>query len=247
MKIKKEAAIGIIIVFVFLTGITGIMIHRKNRNREDLAVRVAALSGGPPSTVEGLRSAIAAYEKQIEQHVKDAAQLGVYWKILAVRLQDQGLHNEALTALERAIYFTPEDRALHYMTGVSAGFAAKNIHSFPGVDSSERDRYFALAEEGYLRAIEIDDRYLRPRYGIAVLYVFELDRPAEAIPHLLKCLELSGNDTDAMFVLGRAYYMTGAFKEAVEVYDRIIGTTKDGQKQTEARNNRQLVMERLYG
>lgn len=247
MKIKKEVVIGIIIVLAVFTGIAGITIYRKSRNREDLAVRIAALSDGPPSTIEGLRNAIAAYEKQIEQHVKDAAQLGVYWKILAVRLQDRGLHNEALDALERAIYFTPEDRALHYMTGVSAGYVAKNIHSFPGVDSSERDRYFALAEEGYLRAIEIDDRYLRPRYGVAVLYVFELDRPAEAVPHLLKYLEISGNDTDALFVLGRAYYVTGALKEALEVYDRIISITKDAQKRTEAQNNRQLVMGRLYG
>jgi tetratricopeptide (TPR) repeat protein len=247
MKIKKEAAIGIIIVLAFLTGFAGIVIHQKIKNRDDLAVRIAALSDGPPSTIEGLRNAIAAYEQQIERHVKDAAQLGVYWKILAVRLQDRGLHNEALGALERAIYFTPEDRSLHYMTGVSAGFVAKNIHSFPGVDSSEKDRYFALAEEGYLRAVEIDDRYLRPKYGIAVLYVFELDRPAEAIPHLLKYLEISGNDAEALFVLGRAYYVTGAFQEALEVYDRIISTTRDEQKRVEAQNNRQLVMGRLYG
>jgi tetratricopeptide (TPR) repeat protein len=247
MKIKKEAAIGIIIMAAAAIGLGSVVIYQRNKNRDDLASRIAALGDGPPSTIEGLRSAIAAYEQQIEQHVRDAAQLGVYWKILATRLQDRGLHNEALKALERAIYFTPEDRVLHYMTGVSAAFVAKNIHSFPGVDRAEKDRYFMLSEEGYLRAIGLDERYLRPRYGLGVLYVFELDRPADAIPHLLRGLEISRNDTDTMFVLARAYYMTGAFEEAVEIYDRIISLTKDEEKQREAQNNRQTLMGRLYG
>jgi tetratricopeptide (TPR) repeat protein len=247
MKIKKEAAIGIIVAAVAVLGFGGMTMYQRNKNRNDLAFRIAALGDGTPSTIEDLKSAIAAYEKQIEQHVKDAAQLGIYWKILAVRFQDRGLHNEALEALERAIYFTPEDRALHYMTGVSAAYVAKDIHSFPGVDRTEKDRYFALAEESYLRAIELDERYLRPRYGLAILYVFELDRPAEAVPHLLRYLEISRNDTDIMFVLARAYYMTGAFKEAVEIYDRIISVTTDEQKRKEAQNNRQAVMGRLYG
>jgi tetratricopeptide (TPR) repeat protein len=248
MKIKREVVIGLAVIFLFATVIVVLNIRRSLKGRSELAQRIAGLgNNGPPETIEGLQRAIAAYEARIEQHVKDAAQTGVYWKILAVRLQDKGLHNEALKALERALNYTPADQTLHYLTGVSAATIAKSYHNFEGRENTERDRLFALAEESYLHAIALDDRYVRPRYGIGVLYVFELDRPGDAIPHLERCLELSKNDVDAMFVLARAYYMTSAYNEAVAVYDRILSSTKDEQKRTEAQNNRQVVLGRLYG
>ena len=249
MKIKGAVS-GLLVFFVIGGGIGGLLTYQRNKNRGDLATRIFDLGprdGGVPATIEGLKTAIAAYEQQIEQHVKDAAQTGVYWKILASRLQDKGLHFEALDALERALYYYPEDAALHYMTGVSAGYAAKNVHDFPGGEAGLRDRYFGLAEEAYLRAIELDGRYLRPRFGIAVLYLFELERPAEAVPHLRAYLDISSRDVNAMFLLARAYYMTGEEEEALRLYERIIGTTRDPDKRREAENNRQLIMERRYG
>jgi tetratricopeptide (TPR) repeat protein len=109
-----------------------------------------------------------------------------------------------------------------------------------------RENYYALAEEGYLRAISLDERYVAPLYGLGVLYVFELDRPREAIPYLLRSLEISPG-ADAMFVLARAYYMIGSYQEAVSMYERIIDFTKDPEKREEAQLNRQLALDRLYG
>jgi tetratricopeptide (TPR) repeat protein len=249
MKIK-ETALGLLALIVVAGGIWGLWSYQKNKDRDDLARRIfetGSRSTGIPSTIEGLRSAINAYEAQIERHVKDAAQTGVYWKILATRLQDKGLHLEALEALEHALGYYPEDPALHYMTGLSSGYAAKDAHNFPGGEADLRSRYFTLAESAYLRAIELDDRYLRPRYGIGVLYVFELDRPAEAIPHLLRLLEISTRDVDAMSVLARAYYMTGEIEEALKLYDRIAALTKDPKKREEAEKNRQYLQGQLYG
>jgi tetratricopeptide (TPR) repeat protein len=133
------------------------------------------------------------------------------------------------------------------MVGVSAGIVAKSALNFEGTRGNMgRDNYYTLAEEGYLRAIALDERYVRPMYGLGVLYTFELGRPQEAIPYLLRCLDISP-DTDAMFVLARAYYMIEAYREAVEVYDRIIGFTKDPAKQNEAQINRQMVLDLIYG
>ena len=246
MKIKKEMIIGIVILVAgaFLVG--GAKIYQQIKIKNDLALRISSM-GGTPQSIEGLKQAIAAYEKQIEAHVKDAAQTGVYWKILAIRLQDNGLYNEALEALERALYYNPVDATLHYLTGLSAATVAKSYHNFSGRDNQERERLFALAEESYLRAIELDDRYLRPRYGLGILYVFEFDRPAEAIPHLERSLEISRNDVDTLFVLARAYYMTSAYQKALDIYNQIISVTKDEQKKTEAQNNRQYIMGLLYG
>jgi tetratricopeptide (TPR) repeat protein len=250
MKIKKEIFIGLLVIFVFCLGFVTLIVYQRGKIRNDLAVRVAGFGRDEPpdsNTIDELKAVIARYEKQIEAYVQDAAKTGNYWKILARRLQEKGLHNEALGALERAIYYIPEDPVLHYLVGISAATAAKSSHSFSGSGSGERERLFALAEDAYRRAIELDDRYLNPRYGLAVLYVFELGRPEEAVPHLEKYLEISKNDIDAMFILARAYFMTGKFQLAADLYTRIISLTKDDAKRIEAQNNRFAAMERLYG
>ena len=223
--------------------------RQRNRQRDALAREIAALNpgNGPPETIEGLRTAIRAYEAKIDLHVKDAAQTGIYWKILAYRLQGRGLHGEALEALEHAIAYNPLDSALHYLTGVSAGAMAKSSLNFGGSpENMTRENYYVLAEEGYLRAISLDERYVSPLYGLGVLYTFELERPREAIPYLLRSLDISPG-VDAMFVLARAYYMIGSYQEAVEVYDRIIGFTADPEKRNEAQINRQSALDRIYG
>jgi tetratricopeptide (TPR) repeat protein len=248
MKIRKEMVIGIFVVALVAGAGISLIAHQRNKSRDTLVNQISALNprNGPPETIEGLRTAIRAYEAKIDQHVKDAAQAGVYWKILAYRLQDKKLHNEALDALERAVYYNPEDSALHYMVGVSAGIAAKSALDFGGVRENSRETYFTLAEEGYLRALSLDARYVRAMYGLGVLYVFELGRPREAIPYLLKSLEISP-DVDAMFVLARAYYMIESYREAVALYEQIIAQTKDADKRNEAQLNRQLVLDKIYG
>jgi len=247
-KITKTVIIIFVVVVLVSLAAYWASSRERDRNRTSFAQRI--ISEGPTQTTESIeevRRNIALYEKKIEQHVADAAKTGSYWKILAIRLQDLNLHGEALQALEQAINYTPADPALHNAVGLSAAVMAKSIHLFPGRETFERDQYFTLAEEAYLRAIELDSRYLRPRYGLAVLYVFELDRPEEAIPHLEQYLQISRNDIDTMFVLARANYMLENFQAAVELYDRIITLARDPQKRIDAQNNRQTVMERMYG
>lgn len=247
MKIKKEVVIGIATLAVFAAGLTLFLNIQKNRARNGLASRIAEISerGGPPETIEGLRNALALYEKRIEAHVQDAAQTGVYWKILAVRLQDRGLHQEALEALEQAMNYNAEDPALRYLAGISAVRVAKGTLDM--TSAGQRDRYYALSESAFRTAIELDGAYSRPRYALGVLYTFDLNRPEEAVPHLIRFLELSANDVDGMFVLARAYYMTSRYREALELYDRILVITKDPDKKKEAERNKQHIMEVYYG
>ncbi|MDR3139459.1 MAG: tetratricopeptide repeat protein [Treponema sp.] len=249
MKIKKDLITGITVLVIIAFAMGGIILYQLNKSRNTLAARIAEISAaGTPQSIEELRSAIAVYEDQIEQHIKDVAQTGVYWKILATRLQDRGLHNEALEALERAVYYAPEDPAPYYLTGVSAGIVAKSSLDFAGAGgNSARSRYFDLAESAYLRAIALDERYARPRYGLSVLYLFELNRPEDAIPHLSRYLETQTRDVDAMFLLARAYYMTERYEESLALYDRIIPLTRDTVKRAEAERNKETVLGLLYG
>ena len=250
MKPVKGIATVITLLVLIGLAVTATRLYQRNRSRGEFAEYISSQSSGhwnTPDSVSELKAAIAANEKRIERHVQYSARNATYWKLLAVRLQQRGLHGEALEALESAIYYAPEDPFLHYYTGVSAGIMAKSFHLFPGRDNAERNSYFNLAENSFLRAIELDGSYLRPRYSLGVLYVFELDRPEEAIPHLEKYLGISRNDVDTMFVLARAFFMLGRYQSALDLYDRIIVLTGDEGKRTDARNNRQTVMERLHG
>jgi len=248
MKRFKEIISAILVVAVLGMVFYLVYQHVNTKTHRDLAKRIMELSpkGGPPETIDGLRKAIALYEDQIERNVREGAQTGVYWKILAIRLADKKMHNDALKAFERAIYYNTEDPTIYYLTGVSAASAAKSIIGFSTGDQKEKDKLYKLSENSYLRAMDIDITYTKPMYGIAILYIFELDRPQDAIPYLERYLKISGSDISAMFVLARAYYSTEKYSEAAELYDKIISRTKDKKIKEEAQNNKDMVQGLIY-
>ena len=245
---------GLLIVGIVLAVAAGsilvIVAYRSSSARAAFASRVADMGAGgaPPETIEGLKKAIATNEDRIDAVVADAGRAGIYWKLLAVRLQDKAMYGEALEALEKAIAYFPEDASLFYRAGVSASIVAKSTLDFAfNGRNPERDRLLAFAEESHLRAIALAPRYARPLYALGVLYVFELDLSESAIPLLERFLELESRDSDGMFVLARAYYVTGAYQKAVDLYDRILATTKDDARLREAESNKKMVLDALYG
>ncbi|MDR0316399.1 MAG: tetratricopeptide repeat protein [Treponema sp.] len=249
MKKIKEAVIGILVLALIGTLVVSLYRFQQSKIHRDLAKRIAELSprGGPPETIEGLRQAIALYENQIELNVKEGAQTGVYWKILAIRLADRGMHRDAIAAFEKALYFNETDPVIFHLTGESASVVAASVLGFSGNINTEREHFSRIAEAAYLRAIQLDETYAKPCFGLGLLYTFDLDRPAEAIPHLERYLQLSPNDIKAMFVLARACYVTENYERAVELYDRIIARTKDPKVKAEAQNNREIVRDQMYG
>ena len=249
MKQFRDILLGLFIIAVIGWAMTYIYRSEIKRSSKDLAKRINELSprGGPPETIDGLKQAIALYEDQIDRNVKEGAQTGVYWKILATRLADRGMHNDALEALERAIYFNSEDPILYYLTGVSAANVAKSKVGFSSNAERERDQYYRLSENSYLRALELEVTYSRAMYGLAIIYVFELDRPQDAIVHLERYIQLQPSNIPALFVLARAHFMMENYQQAIEIYDRIISRTKDKAIKEEASINRDIIMGLMYG
>ncbi len=244
-KLDKGPFIALFIFLIIVAVVSVMFMARRNATRSDLAKRIAELgpeSGNTPSTIEGLRSAIALYEDELNKYLNDADKTGLYWKILATRLHDKQMYGESLTALERAIYYYPADPALHYLKGVCSGQMAKASYG------TQQQNYYNLSREAYLRAIDLDPNYSRPYYGLGVLYVFELNRPAEAIPYLERYVyQLRKYDVDALFVLARAYYMVGENDKAVDAYDAIISRTRNAERKDEAMKNKQTVLDTMYG
>jgi len=235
----KDAFIGIFVLVSFGILIVMVYNYEVDKGHRDLAKRIIGLDSksGPPETIDGLKKAIALYEKQIELNVKTGAQTGVYWKILAIRLADKGMHKDAIEAFDRALYYNASDPTLFYLTGESASVAAASTLDMNNNSVSEKERYQNLAESAYLRAIELDPTYGKPKLGLGILYTFDMDRPADAVPHLERYLQIMPNDIKGMFILARACFMTDNNERAVELYDRIIHRSKDPKVKAEAQNN----------
>ncbi|GMO14608.1 MAG: tetratricopeptide repeat protein [Spirochaetaceae bacterium] len=240
----KQALCAITGGIIVIAGISGVVYWSQDKERRELARRISEFGPrkGVPRTIDDLKRAIAAYEDLQEQHVRDASQTGTYWKILATRFSDKKMFLEAVKALEKAIYYNPADETLHYLLGLNASYAAKSLYAS---GNGEVERYFNMAEEAYLRAIELEPTYTQARYALAVLYVFELNKPESAVPQLLEYMEGRSGDSDAMFILARAFYMSGQFQQAIDWYTRAIPLTKDEQKRREAEQNLKFIRDNL--
>ncbi|SFI91367.1 TPR repeat-containing protein [Treponema bryantii] len=200
-----------------------------------------------PTTVEELKDAIEKYQKRVADIQLAQSQIGIWYKILGTRYLDQKMYGEALKCFQEALQYYPNNQNLYYYVGVCAGYMSHAAMDFGGSGSTEvKYNYLKLAEEAYLRAIQIEDRYVRALYGLGVLYVFELDEPAKAIPHLEKVLSIDTKNIDAMFVLARAYYSNYDFEKSAAMYDKIINTTKSAEKKATAEENKKTVLDAAY-
>lgn len=200
-----------------------------------------------PTTIEELKDAINKYGERAADVQLAVGQVGIWYKILGTRYIDQKMYGEALKCFQEALKYYPDNQNLYYYVGVCAGYMSHSALDYGGIGNTQvKYNYLKLAEEAYLRAISIDDRYVRALYGLGVLYVFELDESEKAIPYLEKALEIDTRNIDAMFVLARAYYSTYDFDNAVAMYDKIITTTKSAEKKATAEENKKKVLDAAY-
>ena len=200
-----------------------------------------------PTTIEELKDAIKKYQERVADVQLAQSQIGIWYKILGTRYLDNKMYGEALKAFQEALTYYPDNQNLYYYVGVCAGYMSHAALDYNASGNNEiKYNYLKLAEEAYLRAISIEDRYVRALYGLGVLYVFELDEPAKAIPLLEKALSIDTKNLDTMFVLARAYYSNYEFNKAVEIYDKIIETSKSEDTKKTAEENKKIVLDASY-
>ena len=197
-----------------------------------------------PTTIEELKDAIKKYQERVADVQLAQSQIGIWYKILGTRYLDNKMYGEALKCFQEALTYYPDNQNLYYYVGVCAGYMSHAAMDYNASGTNEvKYNYLKLAEEAYLRAISIEDRYVRALYGLGVLYVFELDEPEKAIPHLEKALSIDTKNLDTMFVLARAYYSSYEFDKAIEMYDKIIETTKSDDTKKTAEENKKIVLD----
>lgn len=197
-----------------------------------------------PTTIDEYKEAIEKYQERVADIQLANEQIGIWYKILGTKYVETKMYGEALKCFQKALEYYPDNQNLYYWVGVCAGYMSHQALDYGATgNSTVRYNYLKLAEEAYLRAIKIEDRYVRALYGLGVLYVFELEEPEKAIPYLEKLLTIDTKNHDAMFVLASAYYLNYDFDNAIEIYDKIISTTKSSEIKNQAEQNKQQILD----
>lgn len=191
----------------------------------------------PDSRVAELRRAIDRYSSIVEEKVDAANQLGVYYKMLGQEYLDQGMYRLSLEAFDEAIRIHPENAVLFFKAGLSAAQYGRSR-----VDPVERSELIGRAESYYVRGLEIDPANPDLEYGLAVLYVFELDRAADAIPLLDDLLDREPGNVSALFLAGRAYAAVGRISDAVDAYERAAESAASDEVRSRALENASALL-----
>ena len=229
MKIK-------VLFFIFL------IVFFPSCNSKSFIQRVQEYEEGVsnPNTEAELKEAIKKYERRIEDIMVASERVGTWYKILGTRYVDKKMYKDALGCFQKAIEFYPENQNLYYRVGVCAAFMAKNSLDFE--DEGLEERYYKMAVKAYKRAIEIDANYSKAIYALAVLYVFELDMPEEAVPLLEKAIDGKMKPLEELFLLGRAYFMIGENEKAITTFQRIIDISGNQAQRTQAKENIDIIL-----
>lgn len=196
-----------------------------------------------PTTVDELKDAINKYSERATDVQLANSKVGIWYKILGTKYIEQKMYGEALKAFQNALQYYPYNQNLYFYVGLCAGYMSKSSLDFDAIGKNDQKyNYLKLAESAYLQAIKIEPTYVRALYGLGVLYVFELDEAQKAIPHLEKLLTVDKKNIDAMMVLATAYYMNYEFDKSIEMYDKIILTSKSAETRAIAQGNKQQVL-----
>ncbi len=194
-------------------------------------------------TIDGLKKAIEQNKAEVEKKIAANQNIGVYYKMLALKYMDDEMYGLALDALTEAIKIYPENPLLFYYAAVSSARMAKADVT----DQKAMEAGLAAAEEYYKRAIFLDPTYVNALYGLAVLYAVELGRGEEAEPLLKQILDREPKNLDALFLLARTEYSLGRPEQAIDYYNKIIDTNPPAPVKAKAEANKRQIQEELYG
>lgn len=189
-----------------------------------------------------LETGIRKYRQEVERKVQASDQLGVYYRMLAVRYMELGMFQQAYGALEEARQIYPENPILLYYAGICAARLAQ-----AQAEAEERRQWLERAERHYRRALVLDPLHSDTLYALSVLYVYELARPQEAEALLLRLLEREKRNADALFLLGGVYYGSGRLEDAQGVYRQLEGLGLPEDRRRQAEENLKTIEEELHG
>ena len=187
--------------------------------------------------IDELKKSIQACREELDRTLKLGKDLGNYYRLLALEYMDLEMYGLALDAFTQAIAIYPADTGLFYHGGICAGQMSRRQTS-----EAERQKFLLLAEKYYRTALNLNPRYWEADYALAVLYQFEMDRPADAEPLLENLLSIRPDNIDALFLMAGVQVSLGNRSRAIEYYETIASLTEDASVKDKALENRNLLM-----
>ncbi len=245
----RRAAVHLVLSFALAAGLPGCSdgkaLQRAFRPKSVVESDKSSMS------VDQLKEAIAGYATQAEaKKYGEAAQLGLdasanlgtYRIALADRYIGKRMFRDAYDVLVLASQSYPDDARIYCDAGTCAAYVAKSLDIKGKEGAAEKDRWYGISESSYKRAIAINPRSSQALYGAAVLYAFELSRPAEAAALLVELLGFETKNVDAMLLLARCYAELGKIEDAVNWYETAAKTTVVAEKRKAAEDNRAKLL-----
>ncbi|MBI9097008.1 MAG: hypothetical protein JEY91_00955 [Spirochaetaceae bacterium] len=235
---RKIGSFPIVILFICFLGAC-------SRDDADLLERMSQMEGdGSVSynlendkNYNTLRKDIEKYRKILDEKIDAAEKLGTYYKLIGLKYLDYSMYALALEAFEEALAIYPENPNVLYNAGLASARLSKTEVS------EGRSRELLIQAERYYKAsLSVNDRFSSPMYGLAILYVYELDQPELAIPLMEVYNTIQKSSMNGRFLLAAAYYASGNEGEAVDIYDEIINTSESDTEIESARANRNAIL-----
>jgi tetratricopeptide (TPR) repeat protein len=238
-----RAGVFLTLIGVLLVTLCSCEGTRRERLERLLGTEIAEWVGGevPEDRVTELSQKIVEIEDRLEQTIQDVRDVGVYYRLLGIEYMDDMMFGPALDNFQSALEIYPRNKVLSYY----AGLCSANLGVAHG-NLSRRNELFERAERHYRYAVSLDGNYVEALYGLSILYVFEMDRPMEALSYVERILMKEPSNIQALFLLARLRVLEGEYEGAVEIYDEIAETAKDPEMVQAAEDNKEGVLGEVY-
>ena len=184
-----------------------------------------------------LKKDINKFRKVLDEKIDAGEKLGTYYKLIGLKYLDYSMYQLALDAFEDALAIYPENPNVLY----NAGLASARLYKTAGSESESND-YLERAARYYKASLAVNNRFSSPMYGLAILYVYELNQPELAIPLMELYNTIQKSSMNGRFLLASAYFAAGNEDEAVNTYNNIIDKSEDPVELESARNNRNAIL-----
>ncbi|MDA3941837.1 MAG: tetratricopeptide repeat protein [Spirochaetia bacterium] len=219
-----------------------------NKTRAKTLERILTTESGDYADEEISRERIKELEESIEKYSKDVdrvvtanAEIGVYYRMLALEYFDFKLYKHALENLEKSMDYYPTNPVLYYYSGLSLANIAR-----AEIDKAKSLSMLREAEIYYITAIKLRRTYSDAMYALAILYMFDLYSLEDARPLLENLLSLDPQNWEALSLYARYNVEIGDIDTAIELYNEISEKAwDDGMKEQAVLNRDSLLAGRL--
>jgi tetratricopeptide (TPR) repeat protein len=235
----KKRRIFIVLILVFIT-----ILFSCNKTRAKTLKRLLSTESGDyqdeqisKERIKELEDGIKKFSEDVDRVVTANAEIGVYYRMLALEYIDFGMFKMALENLEKSMEYYPSNPVLSYYAGLSEANIAR-----AETDEAKALALFLKAEAYYTAAVKLRSTYSEALYALAVLYMFDLNSSERARPLIEKMLSLNPKNWDAMSLYARYNVEIGNIDTAVELYNEISENAWDDKMKEQAAFNRDSLL-----